>query len=209
MNEVEQEKLEEQEEQEEQEGQAQEEALPLRERFLRSVLEWTETIVMAIVLVAVGFTFVVRIITVDGGSMKPTYYDGDRVLVSGFAGEIEQGDIVIIINALKEPIIKRVIATEGQTVSFDAEAGEVVVDGNVLPGSAFGVENGITSVPDLPGQMMEFPQQVPSGCVFVLGDNRGNSTDSRYLEVGMVDHRNILGKVIFNVYPFSKIGSVG
>lgn len=177
------------------------EPLPPREKFLRSVLEWAETISMAIVLVAVVFTFVVRIITVDGRSMQPTYQDGDRVLVSGFAGKIEQGDVVIIVNALKEPIIKRVIATEGQTVDFDKEAGEVTVDGVLVPGSLYGTEDGITTVQDLPGQVLSFPQTVPENCVFVLGDNRGNSTDSRFSEVGMVDHRNILGKVVFNIYP--------
>lgn len=175
----------------------------------RSVLEWTETIVMAIVLVAVVFTFVARIITVDGRSMESTYHDGDRVLVTGFAGDIEQGDIVIVVHALKDPIIKRVVATEGQTVDFDPELREVTVDGVPLQGEAFGIENGITVVPDAPGQVLEFPQTVPENCVFVLGDNRTNSTDSRFVDVGMVDHRNILGKVVFNIYPFSKLGMVG
>ncbi len=188
--------------------QVQEKEQPAGRKLLTSVLEWTETIVFALVLVAVLFTFIVRIITVDGGSMKPTYHNGDRVIVSGIAGEIEQGDVVIVVNALKEPIIKRVIATEGQTVSFDSELGEVVVDGVPLPGETFGVENGITYLPDLPGQVLEFPQTVPENCVFVLGDNRGNSTDSRFTDVGMVDRRNILGKVIFNLYPFSQAGIV-
>lgn len=176
--------------------------------FRRSVLEWTETIVMAIVLVAVVFTFIARIITVDGRSMEPNYHDGDRVLVSGFAGEIGQGDIVIVVHALKDPIIKRVVATEGQTVDFDAQLGEVTVDGVPLAGETFGIQNGITVVPDVPGQVLEFPQTVPENCVFVMGDNRTNSTDSRFTDVGMVDHRNILGKVIFNIYPFSKLGTV-
>lgn len=188
--------------------QVQEKEQPAGRKLLISVLEWTETIVFALVLVAVLFTFIVRIITVDGGSMKPTYHNGDRVIVSGIAGEIEQGDVVIVVNALKEPIIKRVIATEGQTVSFDSELGEVVVDGVPLPGETFGVENSITYLPDLPGQVLEFPQTVPENCVFVLGDNRGNSTDSRFTDVGMVDRRNILGKVIFNLYPFSQAGIV-
>ena len=175
---------------------------------VRSVMEWVETIVMAVVLVAVAFTFVARVITVDGVSMEPTYYNGDRVLVTKLAGQARQGDVVIVVGALEEPIIKRVVATEGQTVDFDTELGEVTVDGQPLPGSVFGIEDGITFVPDLPGMVMEFPQTVPEGCVFVLGDNRDNSTDSRFVTVGMVDQRNILGKVVFSLYPFSKIGFV-
>ena len=174
----------------------------------RSVMEWVETIVMAVVLVAVVFTFVARVITVDGVSMEPTYYNGDRVLVTKLAGQAQQGDVVIVVGALEEPIIKRVVATEGQTVDFDPELGEVTVDGQPLPGSVFGIEDGITFVPDLPGMVLEFPQTVPEGCVFVLGDNRDNSTDSRFVAVGMVDQRNILGKVVFNLYPVSKIGFV-
>ena len=81
--------------------------------FARSVLDWTETIVMAVVLVAVVFTFLARVITVDGRSMEPTYHNGDRVLVTNLAGTAQQGDVVIVINALEEPIIKRVVATEG------------------------------------------------------------------------------------------------
>ena len=175
---------------------------------VRSVMEWVETIVMAVVLVAVAFTFVARVITVDGVSMEPTYYNGDRVLVTKLAGQARQGDVVIVVGALEEPIIKRVVATEGQTVDFDPELGEVTVDGQPLPGSVFGIEDGITFVPDLPGMVMEFPQTVPEGCVFVLGDNRDNSTDSRFVTVGLVDQRNILGKVVFSLYPFSKNGFV-
>ena len=78
--------------------------------FARSVLDWTETIVMAVVLVAVVFTFLARVITVDGRSMEPTYHNGDRVLVTNLAGAPQQGDVVIVINALEEPIIKRVVA---------------------------------------------------------------------------------------------------
>ena len=91
---------------------------------VRSVMEWVETIVMAVVLVAVVFTFVARVITVDGVSMEPTYYNGDRVLVTKLAGQAQQGDVVIVVGALEEPIIKRVVATEGQTVDFDPELGK-------------------------------------------------------------------------------------
>ena len=197
--------------QEEQEGQDEEEEEESEsspgEKFCRSVLEWTETIVMAIIIVATFFTFFVRIITVTGKSMVPTYHHGDKVLVTDLAGAAEQGDVVIIVNALDEPIIKRVVAVAGQTVDFDPLLGEVVIDGTPLLGETFHIDNGITMLPQFP-DVMQFPQTVPEGCVFVLGDNRGNSTDSRFSSVGMVDCRNILGKVVFNLYPFSQLGVV-
>lgn len=192
---------------EETSGEAEEKELSLSERFRRSVLDWTETIVMAITIVTLAFTFLGRIITVDGTSMVPTYHNGDRVLVTELAGEAEQGDVVIIVNTLDKPIIKRVVATGGQVVDFDESLGEVLIDGVPLKGEAFGIENGITELPQY-ANVLQFPQTVPEGCVFVLGDNRGNSTDSRFTDVGMVDRRNILGKVVFNLYPFSKIGIV-
>ena len=177
-------------------------------KAVRTILEWTEEIVLAVVLIAVVFTFVCRVVTVTGTSMVPSFHEGDRVLVVNDFNGVEQGDVVVIVNVLEEPIIKRVIATEGQTVDFDPVLGEVLVDGVALPGSVFGIEDGITFVPDVPGQVLEFPQTVPEGCVFVLGDNRGHSTDSRFQSVGMVDQRNILGKVVFNIYPFSNLGFV-
>lgn len=179
-----------------------------RRSFKAWALEWLETIVVAFVAVTVCFTFLVRVITVDGISMEPTYFDGNRVLVTSLAGEAKQGDVVIVVHALEETIIKRVVATEGQWVDFDMEQGELTVDGTPLKGEVFGIDNGITVVPDRPGLVMEFPQQVPEGCVFVLGDNRPHSTDSRYAAVGMVDKRNILGRVIWDLYPFGRPGQL-
>lgn len=170
------------------------------------VLEWAETIVAAFVAVTILFTFAARVITVEGGSMEPTYFEGNRVLVTNLAGEARQGDVVIIVHALDDTIIKRVVATEGQWVDFDPVAKELLVDGEPLKGETFGIANGITSVADFPDLMLSFPQQVPEGCVFVLGDNREHSTDSRYRAVGMVDRRNILGRVVFNLFPLGKAG---
>jgi len=172
-------------------------------------MDWIETIVTAFATVTVIFTFAARVITVDGASMEPNYYDGDRVLATSLAGEAEAGDVVIIVHALDETLIKRVVATEGQVVDFDNELGELVVDGQVVSGDVYGTRNGITFAPENMADSMEFPQTVPEGCVFVLGDHRDDSTDSRKLSVGMVDRRNILGKVVFNLYPLSKLGPAG
>ena len=177
--------------------------------FRQSLLEWVEVIVGSVVFVTILLTFVARIITVDGSSMSPTYENGDRVLATSLAGPAGQGDVVILVNVLEEPIIKRVVATEGQTVDFDEDMGELVVDGQPLTGEAYHIANGITYVPDRPGEVLEFPQTVPEGCVFVLGDNRQNSKDSRFAEVGMVDCRNILGKVVFDLFPLTKFGFAG
>ncbi len=168
-------------------------------------LEWMDTIIVAFVAVTLCFTFFARIITVEGISMEPTYFDGNRVLVTSLAGQAKKGDVVIIVHALEDTIIKRVVATEGQWVDFDPELGELTVDGVPVKGDEFQIENGITFVPEYSGEVMSFPQQVPEGCVFVLGDNRAHSTDSRYADVGMVDRRNILGRVILNLYPFSMV----
>lgn len=175
-------------------------------RFARIALEWAEELVIAIVIIAVACTFLFRIITVTGTSMVPNYNDGDRVMVSGLSFNIDQGDVVVIVNVLNEPIIKRVIATEGQVVDFDYDTGSVLVDGEVVDETQFGLENGVTDYPYTSFELLEFPQTVKPGCVFVLGDNRSVSEDSRYKVVGMIDKRNILGKAVFNLFPFNKIG---
>ena len=140
------------------------------------------------------------------GKGLQNYNDGDRVLVVSNPFQIGQGDVVVIINVLEEPIIKRVIATEGQTVDFDPESKAVLVNGQPVDETEFGLSNGMTDLPYTSFEILEFPQTVPEGCVFVLGDNRAVSEDSRYKIVGMIDERNILGKAVFNIFPFSKIG---
>lgn len=170
-------------------------------RFAKNVLDWAEEIVIAVVIIAVAFTFLFRVITVSGTSMVPSYNDGDRVLVKS-SSRVKQGDVVVITNVLDEPIIKRVIATEGQTVDFDFENKAVLVDGVAVDETEFGLENGITDFPYTSFELLEFPQRVPDGCVFVLGDNRAVSEDSRYKIVGMIDERNILGKAVLRIFPF-------
>ena len=184
------------------------ESVQTRSKAVRTILEWIEEVVLAIVLIAVVFTFVCRVVTVTGTSMVPSFHDGDRVLVVSDLNGVEQGDVVVIVNVLEEPIIKRVIATEGQVVDFDYETKSVLVDGQAVDETQFGLENGITEEPFSSFELLEFPQTVPEGCVFVLGDNRAVSEDSRYQDVGMIDERNILGKAVFHLFPFQNLGPV-
>ena len=183
-------------------------SVPKRSKLVRTLLEWVEELVIAVVLIAVVFTFACRVITVTGTSMVPNFHSGDRVLVVNDFTGVEQGDVVVIVNVLQDPIIKRVIATEGQIVDFDYNAGTVLVDGQVVDETQFGLENGITGEPFSSFQLLEFPQTVPEGCVFVLGDNRAVSEDSRYQDVGMIDKRNILGKAVLHLFPFQNFGLV-
>jgi len=140
--------------------------------------------------------------------MFPNYINGERLIVANYSSKIEQGDVVVMTNVLDEPIIKRVIATEGQTVNIDYETGIVYVDGMALDETQYGVENGTTTSPSIAYEPLVFPQTVPDNCIFVLGDNRGVSKDSRYAEVGMVDVRHVLGEAVFVIFPFDRFGSV-
>ena len=175
---------------------------------VKTLYEWLEEIVIALTLVILVFTFLFRVVTVTGESMLPNFVEGQKLIVTNLGHSVEQGTVVVITNVLNEPIIKRVIATEGQTVDIDYETRTVYVDGEAVDETQFGLENGITTRPYSTLETMVFPQTVPEGCVFVLGDNRGVSKDSRYTEVGMVDTRHILGEAVFTLYPFDRFGVI-
>lgn len=145
------------------------------------------------------FSLLLRIVVVSGSSMYNTLIDGDYILLvnSAFCGDVEQGDIIV---ASKdsfrdgEAIVKRVIATEGQTVDIDFDAGIVYVDGVAL-------QESYTYTATTVSEGVAFPLVVEEGCVFVMGDNRAISLDSRNPEIGMIDEREIMGKAIFLVLP--------
>lgn len=164
-------------------------------------------VIYLLAAVTLIFVFVVRLVGVQGDSMLPTLHNRDYlVLESNFLcgdGDLKYGDVVVLNvphyqHNGEGPIVKRVIATEGQTVDIDFEAGIVYVDGVRL------VEDYINA-PTLynwEGELaLEYPATVPEGCIFVLGDNRNNSMDSRYAPIGMVDEQYVLGKVLLIVLP--------
>ena len=169
-----------------------------------SILEYLHDVVYILALILVLFTFCMRVVIVSGSSMFSTLVDGDYLLLINrpLCGELEQGDIVVAsMERFKdgEPIVKRVVATEGQTVDIDFRAGIVYVDGVAL-------EEEYTYTPTHLSEGMEFPLVVEEGCLFLMGDNRGDSRDSRAPEIGLVDEREILGRAVFLLMPGTGTG---
>ena len=165
----------------------------------KSILSYLHDLVLGLVGILLVFMFVFRMVVVSGPSMMQTLQDGDRlVLLSNILySNPKYGDIVVASKeSFKdgEPIIKRVIATEGQKVDIDFEQGVVYV--NDIP-----MDEPYTNTPTNLFEGISFPVTVADGCVFVLGDNRNDSLDSRSNDIGQIDKREILGKVIFLAIP--------
>lgn len=169
--------------------------------FAAGCYDWAEAFITALIGVMILLIFIFRLnIMVQGDSMLPNYVNGYRVFVSCADRNFQRGNVVVIDadgTKLKTRIIKRVIATEGQKVDINFAKGVVSVNGKELDESAY-IQNGITKVQG----SVAFPVTVPKGCVFVLGDNRPVSEDSRYTAVGMIDTRYIIGKASFIISPF-------
>ena len=168
-----------------------------------AVLYFHDLVYLLAVLMIIFLMFF-RVVVVEGTSMNQTLLDGDYLLLlnSTFYGEPEQGDIVVISKDSYDhgvPIVKRVIATEGQIVDIDFETGTVYVEGVAL------VQPYLNTPTNVQGGV-QFPLEVEDSCVFVMGDNRNRSKDSRYYEIGMIDTREILGKAIFLVLPCTNKG---
>ncbi len=172
---------------------------PARVKVIRGVYEFVDILVSALLVIFLVFTFLFRLVGVEGGSMEPTLQEGDRLLVSSLHYEPEYKDIVIITqpNVFHEPIVKRVIATGGQTVDIDFEQGIVYVDGEAL-------SEPYVNAPTLTQEGVEFPVTVPEGYLFVMGDNRNKSTDSRSPQIGFIDERYVLGKVECRLTPLGQ-----
>ena len=169
------------------------------ERMQSAVLLYLHDFVTWLVVILLVFLLLFRVVVVSGPSMKNTLVHGDYLLLINnvFYKEPAQGDIIVVGKDsyhAGEPIIKRVIATEGQWVDIDFEAGIVYVNGNPL-------EESYTKTPTNLYEGVNFPLMVEDGCVFVMGDNRNESKDSRSPEIGQVDKREILGKAILLFLP--------
>ena len=172
----------------------------------QGLLAYLHDIVCLVAGVVLLFSLCFRIVVVSGPSMNNTLFDGDWLLLAGsiFYGEPKQGDVIVASKDAYDsgtPIIKRVIALEGQTVDIDFDQGIVYVDGTAL-------NEPYIKAPTTLDEGMTFPLVVSDGCVFVMGDNRENSKDSRSPQIGLIDKREILGKAIFLFVPGSDGGRV-
>ena len=165
----------------------------------RDLYEWIQSLVGSVLVVVAIFTFGIRMLGVDGHSMLNTLQHGDRLMVVNpiFYHDYKYGDIVILRKTGvfdNEPIVKRVIATGGQTVDIDFGEGVVYVDGEAL-------EEDYIREPTYTAEGTEFPLTVPEGSIFVMGDNRNGSSDSRDYRLGTVDTRYVIGKAAFLLFP--------
>ena len=162
--------------------------------------DWIQCIIAALIVCVLIFVFVARMVNVVGSSMYPTLEENDKIVICNLFYTPKQGDIVVLRkdSFMNDPIVKRVIALEGQTVNIDFENGIVYVDNVALQEPYI---NDLTH----DRENFEGPFTVPDGCVFVMGDNRNQSTDSRASSLGAVDTRCIMGRVYATVFPIKNI----
>ena len=178
-------------------------AASFKDRYRRNkeTLEWYDALAMAVAVIALVFTFGVRIVKVDGHSMDPTLSNGERILIN-LLKKPDYDDIVVVDGYTEygRPLVKRVIGEGGDTIDIDFTAGIVYRNGEAL-------DEPYTAEPTYLYESVDFPITVPDGCLFLMGDNRNNSTDSRDTRVGCVDERDIMGAAVLRVLPFGKIGA--
>lgn len=166
-----------------------------------TVFDAVSILATTFIAVALVFIFALRTIGVDGKSMMPTLSNGDRIIISAFEFTPEYGDIVVTCQPnpstdIEDILIKRVIATEGQKVDIDFVKGVVYVDDKAL-------DEPYVAAPTYDRESFRGPMVIPEGYVFVMGDNRNNSTDSRDYRVGLIREEYIMGKAVFRLSPFT------
>lgn len=176
------------------------ETASFKKSLKKEIIEWVQAIVIAVVMALVIRNFIFTVVRVDGQSMEPTFQHNDRLIVWRLGYDAEEGDVVVFNPpGYDENIywIKRVIATEGQHVEIDYTSGSVYVDGEKIDEPYLGeqmVDKGYMPIKEI---------DVPEDCVFVLGDNRNNSTDGRV--IGPISESRLVGKAVLRFWPFNKV----
>ncbi len=168
-------------------------------KLISFIFETLDSFKGAVTVVFLIFMLVFRAVGVSGTSMTPTLLDGDWVAVTSITANLDRGDIVVITQPWERdiPIIKRVIALPGDTLDINFETGEVFLNGELQ-------QEDYILEPTLTNYNARFPITVPEGRIFVMGDNRNGSLDSRSAKVGLIDERYVLGKALFRLWPDSK-----
>lgn len=175
----------------------------------RELFEWLQMIMGCVLVAVVLFNCFARLTRVDGDSMNNTLENGELMLVWSLGYTPKQGDIVVLNKTTADflgnrAIVKRVIATGGQTVDIDYNTGTVYVDGEPLDEPYIREEMYLPYV----STMQQTHWEVPEGSIFVMGDNRNASTDSRDDRLGTIDEDYVLGKVVLGLWPLSRVGAM-
>ena len=177
--------------------------------IFNEILDWVESFVFAMFIIILIFIFILRIVTVEGESMNATLDDKDRVIITHLNYTPKRDDVVVVNSSvLNKTIIKRVIGIGGDTVKIDYNVNKAFVNGDEISNEHINgtmINKGMFD-PTYRVSDGVYEYKVPDGKVFVMGDNRNNSTDSR--TIGFIDSKDVLGHVIFRLYPFKKLGKV-
>ena len=188
------------------------EKAPKKSSLIQSIIENLEVVVCAACAVILIFTLGFRVCSVNGTSMYPTLNHEDKLLVSNLVYTPERGDMIVfhmtgeVGEKFNEPLVKRVIATGGEWLDINFDTWEIRVADNPQMENATVIDEPYIYLGELPKYYsMQFPIQVPEGHLFVMGDNRYGSADSRSSMCGFVDERRVMGKVIMRLYPFEDI----
>lgn len=176
---------------------------PLDNSGVAGVYDILRSVFISASILILIITFVFTMVIVDGCSMQHTLESGDKIIVTKMGYQPKDGDVIVVGKSeegYSKPIVKRVIATEGQTLKIDFENQQVIVDGKVL-------DEPYISSETIEGTA-EIPEVIPEGYVFVMGDNRYISMDSRYKDIGLVNVDDIVGKAVFVLFPFDRFGFI-